>query len=248
MSHQPNYLTNVLNIAEVKKTMIDRGNVTITYDNKDKLIIEKSSGEYYQIGYVSYYQVMYAEHELNDDNESTYMCVQTQYFPLARLHEARACFVGRMSCSNPGRAYGNSYSLGDVKVINTGKLSTSSRLAYANEVFMCFANNALSAPIDLTYSMDIIFRHIDKIQTYAGLLNAHKIPFHHGVLLLLLANTREMSPTVTTTTGNWIIDNYDKYKSIINETEAKILKTVYGSDGRPYAESQLTAPEQTQHS
>ena len=66
-------------------------------DNKDKIEFTISTGDFHQIGKVSYINVFYGEHNTGDyagttDEGEHYMIAMGAYFPLNKMDEAKAYY------------------------------------------------------------------------------------------------------------------------------------------------------------
>lgn len=72
-------------------------------------------------------------------------------------------------------------------------------------------------------NIGIIVAHGDKCYSYESIWDEHNIPFKYGVALYLLSYINPWSDTCRNTNNGfikpyeWVIDNYRKYKEILND-------------------------------
>jgi len=213
---------NVLDLMD----MFD--NVVYVFDNKNTLVIERTSGEYACIGNIEHYQVFFGEHDHDDDGKECYMVCQSQYFPMNELGKATECFIARLVAEQPMRAIGTSYKLEDIKIMNGGKLIFESHYNYLDTVIEKFWMKVFGKTLDESWCSGIVVSHGDKCYQYKHEWNEADIAFHHGALLFLLTYTCELGDTPKHLSCQWVIDNYAKYKPIIDAVEEEVLLEKYG--------------------
>tara|TARA_B100000700_G_C15063722_1_gene868091 strand:- start:43941 stop:44270 length:330 start_codon:yes stop_codon:yes gene_type:complete len=66
----------------------------------------------------------------------------------------------------------------------------------------------------------IITAHGDKCYSYKRKWERAGVPFPHGVAIYFLTYTKEMGDTPKSKSGQWVIDNYDKYKHLLPEIDS----------------------------
>lgn len=65
----------------------------------------------------------------------------------------------------------------------------------------------------------IITAHGDKGGSYSRMWKKAGIPYPHAMALYMLTYTREMGDTPKYESGQWVIDNYKKYKPLLPEID-----------------------------
>jgi len=207
-----------ISVADALELFNTYGNLTYVFDNKDILVMNRSHGEFVSIGEVSYIQVSHGE---------TFMMNQTQYFPDNKIGEAIGCWTARLLSEFPNRAFGDSYDLKDIKIINSKKLVFRSHYDYCDAMLEKFWLKVFHKTPDEMWCSGITGSHGDKCYSYKRDWEEAGIEFHHGVLLFLLTYTQALGDTPKHESCQWVIDNYPLYKPMIDDVEKEILKEKY---------------------
>lgn len=77
--------------------------------------------------------------------------------------------------------------------------------------------NVFGKNLNDSYNAGIISAHGDKAYGYRREWEEAGVPFNHGVALYLLTYTKELGDTPKWESGQWVIDNYEKYRPLLNE-------------------------------
>ncbi len=65
----------------------------------------------------------------------------------------------------------------------------------------------------------VISAHGDKAYGYRRIWKKAGIPFPHGVAIFFLTYTDLLGDTPKSDSAQWVVDNYDKYKSMLPEID-----------------------------
>lgn len=70
--------------------------------------------------------------------------------------------------------------------------------------------------LESTGCAGIISAHGDKCYQYRDVWSTAGIPFYHGVAIYLLTYTNELGDFPKSQSCIWVINNYEKYKPLLN--------------------------------
>lgn len=75
--------------------------------------------------------------------------------------------------------------------------------------------NVFGKGLSATGCGGIISAHGDKVYQYKKYWEESGVPFYHGAAIYLLTYTKELGETPKHLSNQWVVDNYQRYKSLL---------------------------------
>lgn len=158
------------------------------------------------------------------------MMNHSQYFHPNFLDRALDAMIkrfhnnGRMDYSQPDMV---GEKLEIIKIRQDQVLEFESHYDYLDTMLQDFWLAVFGKTADEMWCGGIVSAHGDKAYGYKDQWKKADVPFKHGVLIFLLSYTSELGDRPKHESSEWVIENYPKYKPMIEKVEAEILKTKF---------------------
>ena len=224
--------------TSIKKLMMeDDGEFSLTVQNSgDRLTIYRTVGDYYRIGTIEHYVVCYLEHEVDETEagrENLFHVATSQYFPIARVDEAIACFITRLKSDSPyrmsskqvseDRTKTEGYTLEEIKPFTTKELFFDNHYTYLELMVEPLGELLFGDKGQWVFNDGMIGAHGDKGYGYRDIWKDAGINHNRGTLLYLLTYTNLLDCDKSKS-GEWVVSNYERFLPQIQQLEEKIIQ------------------------
>ena len=203
--------------------------VCVIFPDNNVLCIRRSNEIHFLMKEpVDLYEIIDGEFdpEQTDENEKFYFGSNGEYWPIDFIENAVDVFIERVHSETPFRWSGKGYKPSEILVYNTKKVYFSNHYEYLDKILDPFWLEVFGKTSSEMMYGGIISAHGDKCSGYNFEWDENGINHNRGSLLFLLTYTKEFGDNKKHMSGQWVIDNYQKYLPMIEKAESIVLENI----------------------